>query len=141
MIRILVVDDHDMFRQSLVALVADQPDIEICGQAADGFQAVQMASEALPDVILMDIAMPGLDGIAATRQILQDALPCRVVMLTSHAGLSRMQEVADAGAQACLVKGCPPDEIFAAVRSVSHGGQVFPGSLGGRLFPGLPLMS
>lgn len=121
MIRLLIVDDHAIVRQGLEQLFATTSDIEVIGTAADGQQAVEFAKDQKPDVILMDLGMPTLDGVGATRQIV-DALPLvRVVVLTSYGDESRILDALNAGAHGYLLKHSDPDDVIEGVR-VAHAG-------------------
>ena len=124
MIRVLVVDDQAMVRQGFAALLAAQPDLLVVGDAADGAQAVAMAREHAPDVVLMDVRMPVLDGIQATRRIL-DAGPGlhrpKVVILTTFDLDDYVFEALRAGASGFLLKDAPAAELVTAVRVVAAG--------------------
>jgi DNA-binding NarL/FixJ family response regulator len=116
MIRLLIVDDHAIVRQGLEQLFATTSDIEVIGTAADGQQAVAFARDQKPDVILMDLGMPTLDGVGATRQIV-DSLPLvRVVVLTSYGDESRILDALNAGAHGYLLKHSDPDDVIEGVR-------------------------
>jgi DNA-binding NarL/FixJ family response regulator len=116
MIRLLIVDDHAIVRQGLEQLFATTSDIEVIGTAADGQQAVDFARDQEPDVILMDLGMPTLDGVGATRQIV-DKLPLvRVVVLTSYGDESRILDALNAGAHGYLLKHSDPDDVIEGVR-------------------------
>lgn len=121
MIRLLVVDDHAIVRRGLEMLFATADDIELVGLAADGAEAVTMARDNKPDVVLMDLAMPGVDGVAATRQIVAHEPGVRVVVLTSLGEESRILDALNAGAQGYLLKHTDPDALLEAVRS-AYGG-------------------
>ena len=121
MIRLLIVDDHAIVRQGLEQLFATTSDIEVIGTAADGQQAVAFAQDQKPDVILMDLGMPTLDGVGATRQIV-DSLPLvKVVVLTSYGDESRILDALNAGAHGYLLKHSDPDDVIEGVR-VAHAG-------------------
>jgi DNA-binding NarL/FixJ family response regulator len=118
---VLLVDDHPMVRAGLCNLIATAEDLLTVGEAADGQQAVTMAGQLTPDVILMDLSMPGMDGVEATRRIMDDHPEIRVVVLTSFAGRARVSEALAAGAVGYLLKDCEPGEILAAIRSAKLG--------------------
>jgi len=123
-IAVMVVDDQEMVRAGFGALLNSQPDIEVVGQAGDGAQAVELAAELKPDVILMDVRMPVLDGLAATRRILAGSAPGeppRVVMLTTFDLDDYVYAALRAGASGFLLKHSTPDELAAAVRVVGGG--------------------
>ncbi|MFH8516435.1 response regulator [Streptomyces gelaticus] len=123
MIRVLLADDQSLVRAGFRALLDAQPDIEVAGEAADGAEAVRMVGELRPDIVLMDIRMPHLDGLAATRAITQDARPdgVRVVMLTTFELDEYVFEAIRSGASGFLVKDTEPDELLRAVRAVVGG--------------------
>ena len=121
MIRVLVVDDHRLVRAGLVTLLNSVSDIEVVGEAADGRLGLAAAAEAAPDVVLMDLSMPVLNGIDATRALLDAQPDVRVVALTSFSDRQRVADVLAAGAIGYLLKDCAPDELLAAVRSAAAG--------------------
>jgi len=120
-IRVLVVDDHDMFRTGLAVLLAEQPDIEVVAQASGGRMGVRLADELRPDVVLMDVRMPDLDGPEATRQILERRPSTRVVALTVVSNDDDVAEVLAAGACGFLAKDTPVDGVCVAVRAAAQG--------------------
>jgi DNA-binding NarL/FixJ family response regulator len=122
MIRVLLADDHPLVRAGLAGLLETATDCEVIGQAADGEQAVRLAGELNPDVILMDLSMPVLDGIAATRAILGEQPAVRIVALTSFAEHGKVKDMLAAGAVGYLLKDCQPAELLAAIRSAGAGG-------------------
>lgn len=124
MIRILVVDDHPVVREGLVMMLGTQSDMQVIGEAGDGLTAVERVAALSPDVVLMDLEMPGLDGPAAIRRI-HDANPsARVLVLTAYDTDERILQAVQAGARGYLLKGVPRDEIFQAVRVVNSGGSL-----------------
>jgi DNA-binding NarL/FixJ family response regulator len=135
MITVLVVDDHPMVRAGLSNLIATTEDLEGVGEAADGEQAVTMAEQHLPDVILMDLSMPTVDGVEATRRIVRDHPEIRVVVLTSFADKKRVSEAVAAGAVGYLLKDCEPGEVLAAIRSASQGHAPVDARVAGALLP------
>jgi len=117
-IRVLIADDHALFRRGLEMVLKEQPGIELVGQASDGAEAVRMAGEALPDVVLMDIRMPKLTGIEAARRVKEVAPSAKIVMLTvSDAEEDRFAAIR-AGACGYLLKDIPLDEVAGAVRAL-----------------------
>lgn len=130
--RVLVVDDHPLYREGLVGLLGTTEDLIVVGQAADGIEAVRLASECSPDVVVMDVTMPGLDGIEATRRIVAAAPDVRVLVLTmtDDAGVA---EAVAAGARGYVAKSATPAATLAAIRSVAHGDITFSASLATRL--------
>ncbi len=121
-IRVLIVDDHAVVRHGLEQLLDSAEDIEVAGSAADGAEAVERAGELAPDVILMDLSMPGVDGVEATRRLSALTPGCRVVVLTSFADQRRILAALDAGASGYILKDAAPDELLAAVRAAASGG-------------------
>ena len=124
MIRVLLADDQTLVRAGFRALLDAQGDIEVAGEASDGEQAVSLARQVMPDVVLMDIRMPGTDGLAATRQIAADErlAGVRVVILTTFELDEYVFEAIRSGAAGFLVKDTDPDELVQAVRVVADGG-------------------
>jgi two-component system NarL family response regulator len=121
-IQVLVVDDHALFRRGLHLVLDAEPDVDVIGAAADAVAAVRMTTELAPDVVLMDIRMPGGDGIAACRAIREHSPTARVVMLTVSGDETDLYEAIRAGASGYLLKGIPLNEVTAAIRAV-HGGR------------------
>ncbi|MFJ9963574.1 response regulator [Streptomyces avermitilis] len=123
MIRVLLADDQSLVRAGFKALLDAQPDIDVAGEAADGEEALRKVRELLPDVVLMDIRMPFLDGLAATRRITDDADlgDVKVVMLTTFELDEYVFEAIRSGASGFLVKDTEPDELLRAVRAVVQG--------------------
>jgi DNA-binding NarL/FixJ family response regulator len=121
-IRVLIVDDHALFRRGLEMVLEEEDDIELVGQASDGAEARERASESLPDVVLMDIRMPKSTGIDACRAMKEAAPSTKIVMLTISDEEEDLFEAIRAGASGYLLKDIPLDEVAEAVRSV-HGGQ------------------
>jgi DNA-binding NarL/FixJ family response regulator len=136
MIRVLVVDDHRLVRAGLITLLEAAGDIEVAGEAADGRQALEAARAVAPDVVLMDLSMPVLDGVAATRLLLQEQPRARVVALTSFSDRQRVNDVLAAGAIGYLLKDSRPDELLAAVRSAAEGHAPLDPRVAGALLPG-----
>lgn len=116
MIRILVVDDHDLVRDGVIAAIECAGDMRVVGSCADGEQAVVTAQNAHPDVILMDLSMPVLDGVEATRRIVARDPAARVVILTSAAGGRRVDDARAAGAIGCVFKDADIGEVLDSVR-------------------------
>jgi DNA-binding NarL/FixJ family response regulator len=120
-IRVMVVDDHDLFRTGLASLLASNPDIELVAQASGGSRAVRLAAELKPDVILMDVRMPDLDGPDATRLILEHDRAMRIVALTAVPEDAAVSMAIQAGACGFLAKDSPIDDVVAAVRAAASG--------------------
>ena len=120
-IRVVLADDQPLVRAGLRVLIADAPDIEVVGEAGTGADAVRLAREAAPDVVLMDLRMPGTDGIAATRAISAAGGPTRVLVLTTFDDDEHVHAALRAGASGFLVKDMALEEILGAVRVVAAG--------------------
>lgn len=133
MIRVLVADDHPIVRGGIVGLLALAEDIEVVGQAADGEEAVRLAAALAPDLVLMDLRMPRLDGVAATTQILAAAAGIRVLILTTYESDDQILGAIEAGASGYLLKAAPQAEILEGVRSVAGGQTVLAPSIAATL--------
>jgi DNA-binding NarL/FixJ family response regulator len=120
-IRVLLADDHSLVRAGLERLLATADDIEVVGGAADGEEAVILAAETSPDVVLMDLSMPNLDGIEATRAILGQNEHVQIVVLTSLSDRDRILAALDAGAVGYLLKDSEPEALIGAVRAAARG--------------------
>ena len=125
-IRILLADDHPVVRDGLAAMLGTQPDFQVVGEAGNGAEAVAEAARLRPDVVLMDLEMPSLDGIEAIRRLRAADPAIQVVVLTAFDTDERILGALQAGAQGYLLKGAPRAEIFAAIRAVSAGGALIP---------------
>jgi len=120
-IRILLADDHSVVRQGFRRILESQPDMEIVGEAANGREAVCLASELKPDVIVMDVAMPELNGIEATRRIAETSVRTRVLALSMHKDAVYVREILRAGARGYLLKDAFEGDLVTAVRAVARG--------------------
>lgn len=120
-IRILVADDHQIVRSGIVALLETAPDVEVIGQAGTGLEAVALAARLEPDIVLMDLRMPGIDGDLATAQILAKRPGIRVIILTTYESDDSILSAIEAGAIGYLLKAAPQEEILAGIRSVARG--------------------
>ncbi|WP_249714876.1 response regulator transcription factor [Rhizomonospora bruguierae] len=132
-IRVLVADDQLLIRAGLAALLRAAPGIEVVGEAASGEEAVRLAWSTTPDVVLMDIRMPGLGGIGATERILGTPRPPRVLILTTFDLDEYVYDALRAGAHGFLLKDTPPDRLLAAVATVAAGDMLFAPSITRRL--------
>ena len=122
MIRVLVADDHAVVRRGLATLLATAPDLELVGAAGDGAEAVRLAVDTGADVVVMDLSMPVVDGVAATRELASRAPSCRVLVLTSFSDQARVSDALHAGADGYLLKHAEPEEILDGIREVVRGG-------------------
>ena len=120
--KVLLIDDHAVMRQGLKALFADEPDVEVVGEAENGRDGLRLVPELQPDLVLMDISMPGLNGIEATRQIRQSYPDVRVVVLSMHANEEYVFQVLRAGASGYVLKQSDSMEVLAAIRAALSGG-------------------
>jgi len=120
-IRILLCDDHLLIRASLKSLIGEFPGIEVVGEAGDGREALEHVAKSRPSVVLMDIAMPGLNGLEATRRLIKDHPQVRVVMLSMHADESHVLQALRAGASGYVLKGSAPRELEMAIEAVARG--------------------
>ena len=123
-IRVVVVDDHTLIRQGIVGLLNSQPDIEVVGEAGDGHEALAAAIELAPDVLLMDISMPGMSGLAATAEVKARCPDVHVLILTIHDREDYLFQALRAGASGYVLKGADVQDLLAAVRS-AYRGQVY----------------
>ncbi|MDX6301711.1 MAG: hypothetical protein QOF53_2925 [Nocardioidaceae bacterium] len=120
-IRVVLVDDHAVVRSGLAQLLGGADDIEVVGQAGDGLEAVQLVRSTRPDVVVMDLQMPRMDGVEATKVILQEDPSVEIVVLTSFSDSARIVAALDAGAVGYLLKDADPDDVLEGVRAVSRG--------------------
>jgi DNA-binding NarL/FixJ family response regulator len=120
-ITVVLVDDHAVVRTGLAQLLSGAHDIEVVGQAADGAEAIEVVRETRPDVVVMDLQMPGMDGVDATRVIVGEGLGSEVVVLTSYSDSARIVAAMDAGAVGYLLKDADPEDVLDGVRAVSRG--------------------
>ena len=128
MIRILLADDHSLVRQGFRAILAAQPDMEVIGEAANGREALEQAEKLHPDVAIMDVAMPELNGIEATRRLASSTPRTRVLALSMHKDSAYVREILRAGARGYLLKDSVDADLLAAVRAVAKGeGYLSPG--------------
>jgi DNA-binding NarL/FixJ family response regulator len=120
-LRVLIADDHTLFRAGLTALLRKVDDIEVVGEASDGASALALAARLAPDVIVMDLDMPGMDGAAATRALIERQADVRVLVLTMHDEAERLLELLDAGASGYLTKEAAERDLADAIRVVASG--------------------
>ncbi len=141
LIQILIADDHPVVRQGLSALLIPRNGMEVIGEAINGKQAVEMALRLRPDVIMMDLIMPELNGSEATAQILAQDPDAHVLILTSFGEQEKIIEALDAGALGCLLKDSQPDDLLHAIRSVHRGQMSIPKTLVEKLINKTPQAS
>jgi DNA-binding NarL/FixJ family response regulator len=120
-VRVVLVDDHAVVRSGLAQLLGGADGIEVVGQAGEGAEAVELVRRTRPDVVVMDLQMPGMDGVEATRRIVEEDLGAEVVVLTSYSDSTRIVAALDAGAVGYLLKDADPEDVLAGVRAVSRG--------------------
>ncbi len=125
-VRVLLADDHNLFREGLAGILNGQSDLEVVGEAADGVEAMAMARKLQPDLVLMDIRMPGVDGLEATSQITRELPQTRVVILTVREDEEKLFEAIKRGAHGYLLKRSSADEILDLLRGVMHGEAALP---------------
>ena len=132
-IRLLVADDHPMLREGLVAVLRTQPDFDVVGEASDGEEVVRLAAELAPDVILLDLEMPTLDGVGALQRLRDAGSDARTVVFTAYDNDERVLGALRAGARGYLLKGASRREIFDAIRAVHSGGSLLQPEITARL--------
>ena len=121
MIKILLADDHALFRSGIRSILEEQPDMEVVAEAENGEEAINLMAKVAPDVVLMDVNMPGIGGIEATRRLLRMNPDSRVIALTALDDQPFPNQLLDAGAVGYVTKGCPADELHSAIRQVMQG--------------------
>lgn len=132
-ISILIVDDHPIVRDGLVAILGTQPDLQVAGAAASGQEALALFGQLQPDVVLLDLEMPGMDGVELIRQLRQTQAEVRVVVFTAFDTDERILSALQAGAKGYLLKGAPRTELFEAIRVVHQGGSLLQPVVASRL--------
>lgn len=129
MITILLADDHALVREGLCRLLQDYPDLKVVGEASDGQETLRLARQLQPNVVLMDLSMPELDGIETTKRIIDEGLKSRIMILTMHATEEYAVRVLQAGARGFVGKGAPSQEVIEAIRKVAAGRIFLPPAL------------
>jgi DNA-binding NarL/FixJ family response regulator len=132
-VRVLIADDHPLFRQGIGALLRDAPETELVAEASDGEEAIALTRELGPDVVVMDVSMPGLDGVTAARRLGEAHPEVAVLMVTMMDDDGSISEAIRAGAAGYILKGAQPSEILRAVLAVAEGQTIFGAGIGGRL--------
>ncbi|MBI4369234.1 MAG: response regulator transcription factor [Elusimicrobia bacterium] len=140
-IRVLVCDDQTLFREGLIDVLGGERDIEVIGQASNGGEAISMARKLQPDVVLMDIRLPEMDGISATRVIRKDIPKANVVILSSYEDEAHVLEAIQAGANGYLSKMLPAKELVNAIRTFTQEGVLIPQPIMGKLMDGIRKIS
>ena len=140
-IRVMLVDDHELFRRGIDLVLRDEPDIEIVGEASDGLAAIERATDLQPDVVLMDVRLPGISGIEATRRIRNAQPATKVVMLTVSDDEEDLFAAIRAGASGYLLKEVSIDEVGNAIRSVVRGQALVTPSMAAKLFSEFNVLS
>ncbi len=140
-IRVLVVDDHPVVREGLAAMLDREADMTVVGEAADGAVAVKMAIDTTPDVILMDLRMPVMDGVEAMRRISKAVPSSRFIVLTTYDNDEYIFKGIEAGARAYLLKDSPRDELFTAIRAVHNGESLIHPSIASKVMDRFAAMS
>ena len=135
MIRVVLVDDHEVVRAGLTALLSTAADIEIVGEATNGEQALTRVAELGPNVVLMDLSMPVMDGVAATKALSRDHPDVRVLVLTSFSDQARVRDAMAVGASGYLLKDCTPEDLLSAIRSAAAGHTPLDHRVAGALLP------
>ncbi|WP_172461821.1 response regulator transcription factor [Dyella jiangningensis] len=130
-IRVLIADDHPIMRDGIAVALESSPDMEVIGQAADGAEAIVRFRELLPDVALIDLQMPGVDGLQAIHAISAEFPQARIIVLTSYPGDARVKRALTQGANAYMLKTATREEILAAIRSVMNGRRVVASEVAG----------
>lgn len=131
--RLAIVDDHELAREGLQDMLSDEPDIEVVGEAANGREAVMLCSRLVPDIVLMDVRMPDMDGLMATREIKRRHSKISILMVTMHENPDYLLEALRAGAAGYVLKDAPQHEIISAVRQVRNGDSPLDPQLAARL--------
>jgi DNA-binding NarL/FixJ family response regulator len=141
LIRVLCVDDHPLVRKGIASILAHEPDIDLVAEAADGREAIKAFRDYLPDVTLMDLRMPELDGIGATRAIIGDFPGARIIALTSYEGDQDIYRALDAGVRGYLLKEAVHTDVLQAIRTVHAGKRLMPADVAARLSEHFPQMA
>lgn len=125
MIRVLVVDDHDLVRMGISRMLADSPDIEVVGEADSGDMAIRLAKTLQPDVVLLDVNMPNIGGVEATKRLIQLSLGIKILAVSSMVTQPYPSMLLKAGVNGYITKGTPLDEMIRAIKKINQGGRYF----------------
>ncbi|WP_047868722.1 response regulator transcription factor [Nocardiopsis sp. RV163] len=132
-VRLLIADDHPVVRDGIRGLFNGEPGFEVVGEACEGWRAVELARTLEPDVVLMDLRMPGMDGVAAIRRLVEERVPSRILVLTTYATDGDVGPAVEAGATGYLLKDALPEELIRAVRMAARGESVLSPAVAARL--------
>lgn len=132
-VKILIADDHPVVRMGIRGMLDGEPDIEVVGEAENGGEAVEMVAKLRPDVVLMDLRMPNMDGVAATEKITKDHPETRILVLTTYESDADILRAIETGATGYLLKDTPKEDLFAAIRTVAKGESPFAPAVASRL--------
>lgn len=135
-LRIILADDHETVREGLRLIINLQDDMEVCGEANNGHDAISLAQELQPDVLVMDVTMPKLNGLKATRKLKEICPHLKVLTLTRHTDDAYLQELLRAGASGYVLKQSSSDELLRAIRAIAEGGNYLDPSIAGRVMGG-----
>lgn len=135
-VRVLLAEDHETVREGLKLLLAAQPELEVVGEASDGAAAVELAMTLRPEVVLMDVSMPRMNGLAATEALARDRPEIKVIALTRHADEGYLQQLLRAGAVGYVLKQSPVTELLHAIRAVAAGGRYLDPAVAGKVMSG-----
>ena len=132
-LRIFIAEDHETVREGLKLIINQQDDMEVCGEAGDGETAVKMAQQLLPDIVLMDVTMPELNGLKATRNLKKLVPLIKILTLTRHSDDGYLQELLRAGASGYILKQSPSTELLRGIRAIAKGGNYLDPAIAGRV--------
>ena len=133
MIKIIVVDDHSVVRKGIIQIIAECADMAVVGEASNGFEAIQVINKVSNDVVLLDVSMPGKNGLEVLKEIIADDSSAQVLMLSMYPEEQYAMRALRSGASGYLTKGSAPDELLAAIRKVANGGKYVTASLAEKL--------
>jgi len=132
-LRIFIAEDHETVREGLKLIINQQEDMEVCGEAGDGRAAVKMALELNPDIVLMDVTMPDLNGLKATKKLKELKPQIKILTVTRHSDDSYLQELLRAGASGYILKQSPSTELLRGIRAIARGGNYLDPAIAGRV--------
>ena len=136
-VRVLIAEDHQTVREGLKMILGAQPDIEVAGEAGDGHAAVELTKQLMPDIVLMDLSMPKLNGLKATEKLKQACPDVNVLVLTRHTEEGYLLQLLRLGASGYILKQSPSAELLHAIRSIAAGGKYLDPAVAGKIFGGL----